>query len=271
MSKNENLISNSALTGELFVPMTNDYLFRAMLQRNERILKGLIGSLLSLQQDEISSVVIANPIELGEKIDDKTFILDILVVLNNSNVLNLEMQVIKVAHWINRSLCYICRTFDSLHKGDDYNQVMPVHQIGILDFTLFEDEPEFYADYMLLNTRTHRLYSDKIKLSMLDLTRIDLATEEDKANELVYWAELFKATTWEELRMLAEKEPIFEEVATEVVKISKEDKIRMQCEAREDYYRSQRSVHGYYEEKIAEKDAEIEQLKAELAKLKQEK
>lgn len=73
---------------------------------------------------------------------------------------------------------------------------------------------------MLLNTRNKRIYSDKNKLSVLDLNRVDLATEEDKANELVFWAKLFKSKTWEELRMLAKKEPIFKTIATEVRNIS---------------------------------------------------
>ena len=57
---------------------------------------------------------------------------------------------------------------------------------------------------------------------MLDLTRIDLATEEDKANELDYWAELFKATTWEELRMLAEKDAEIEQLKAELAKLKQE-------------------------------------------------
>ncbi|MBP5297605.1 MAG: PD-(D/E)XK nuclease family transposase [Lachnospiraceae bacterium] len=155
-----------------------------------------------------------------------------------------------------------------MEKGDRYDKVLPVHQIGILNFTLFEDAPEFYANYMLINKRNHRVYSDKIRLSVLDLNRIDLATEEDKLNELDFWAELFKSTTWEDLRMLAEKEPIFKEVATEVRKISDEERIRMQCEAREDYYRSQATFHGYYQDQIAEKDAIIKKMEKEIADLK---
>ncbi len=268
MQQNNNLILDDIPeSGPLFVPMTNDYLFRAILQRNKEVLKGLTCALLSLKHDEVESVEIENPIMLGEAIDDKTFILDVLVRLNNSKLINLEMQVINVSHWVERSLSYLCRTFDRLEKGDRYDKVLPVHQIGILNFTLFEDDPEFYADYLLINKRNHRVYSDKIRISVLDLNRIDLATEEDKLNELDFWAELFKSTTWEDLRMLAEKEPIFKEVATEVRKISDEERIRMQCEAREDYYRTQATFHGYYQDQIAEKDAIIKEMEKKIADL----
>ena len=40
---------------------------------------------------------------------------------------------------------------------------------------------------------------------MLDLNQIHLATEEDKVYRIGYWAKLFKAKTWEDLNMLAQK------------------------------------------------------------------
>ena len=263
--KNNIIFDDVPTSGPLVVPMTNDYLFRAMLQRNEKILRGLLCSLLSLKQEQIQSVHIENPIELGESIDDKSFILDILVVLNDNSLINLEMQVVNEHNWIERSLSYLCRTFDNLCKKDGYLKVMPVHQIGILNFELFSDNPEFYGEYGFINRRTHRVYSDKIKLSVLDLTQIDRATEKDKENELDYWAKLFKSRTWEELQMLAEKDPIFKEVATQVKELTGEEKIRMQCEAREDYYRTQQDVRYYYESQLAEKDKEIAKLKEQLS------
>ena len=45
---------------------------------------------------------------------------------------------------------------------------------------MFPEHPEFYATYKLLNVKSHMLYSDKLQLSVLDLTRIDLATTEDR-------------------------------------------------------------------------------------------
>ena len=48
----------------------------------------------------------------------------------------------------------------------------------------------------------HNVYSDKFILSVVDLTKIELATEEDKQYQIDYWASLFKAKTWEELKMI---------------------------------------------------------------------
>lgn len=229
-------------SGPLIIPMTNDYLFRALLQHNNAVLKGLICSLLHLLPEKVYSVEITNPIVLGTAINDKTFILDIKISLNDNNVINLELQVINQHNWVERSLSYLCRAFDSLLIGDSYLEVKPVTQIGLLNFTLFPEHPEFYATYQLLNVKDYSLYSDKLRLSVLDLTRIDLATEEDRSCQLDCWARFFKATTWEELHMLAQNNETIGEAASTVYKLTQEERIRMECEAREDYYRTQRDL-----------------------------
>lgn len=133
--------------------MTNDYMFRVILQKNEFVLRGLIGSLLHLDQSEIETVVITNPIKFGEQIDSKTFILDIHLRLNDNTNVNLEMQVINRGDWTDRSLSYLCRTYDQLYRGEAYSDTNCAIHIGILDFSLFCETPEFYAGYKLMNEK----------------------------------------------------------------------------------------------------------------------
>ena len=267
--KKSSILSDA--TGPVTIRMTNDYLFRALLQRNNKVLKGLICSLLHLAPEQIISVVITNPIELGSSIDTKDFLLDIKCLLNNNTIINLEMQVINEHNWPERSLSYLCRSFDSLENGEDYAEAKSAIQIGILDFTLFNDTPEFFSTYMMMNVRNGRIYSSKFRLSVLDLTCIDLATEEDKHFRIDYWASLFKAATWEEIKLLAQKDSIIEEASNTIYQLTQEEKIRLQCEAREDYYRQQRAIEQRILEKdtlIAEKDAIIAEKDSLIAELK---
>lgn len=260
-------------TGPLTIPMTNDYLFRALLQRNNYVLKGLICSLLQLSPQAIHSVVINNPILLGESIDDKTFFLDISVTLNDDTLINLEMQVINEYNWPERSLSYLCRTFDNLNSGAEYTTVKSAIQIGLLDFTLFPEHPEFYSTYQFMNVKNHTIYSDKLRLSVLNLTRIDLASEEDLIYHIDYWASLFKATTWEELKMLAEQNEFIANASSTVYQLSQDEMIRLQCEAREDYYRRQRSVQHQMDkqnELIDSQQTTIDSLRNENASLHNE-
>lgn len=204
-------MNKTNLTGPLTISMTNDYLFRALLQQNNKVLKGLISSLMHLG-----------------------------------------------------------RSFDGLNRGDNYLEAKPVIQIGLLDFTLFPEYPEFYATYQLLNVKNFIKYSDKLRLHVIDLTHRDLATEEDKRYQIDCWAAFFKATTWEELRMLAKQNEAIAEAVETVYKLSEEEKIRLQCEAREDYYRRQRDaeiLRERHERKMQETQQQLQESERRIQEL----
>ncbi|MBQ8278465.1 MAG: Rpn family recombination-promoting nuclease/putative transposase [Roseburia sp.] len=250
-----NTLSYEEATGTIDYTLTNDYMFRAILQSNEKVLRGLISSLLHLKPEEIQTVEIKNPIELGKAINNKNFILDIRVLLNNNMVINLEMQVSNHGDWPDRALSYLCRGFDNLQKGEEYDQVLPAIHIGILDFILFPDDPEFYAMNKLMNVRSHKVFNDKFILNVLSLKQIELATEEDKAWELDKWAKLFSAKTWRDIKMLAKNNEIFTAASETLYQFNSDDLIREQCQARMDYERHER----YVKRKLAEQEQALKE------------
>ena len=222
-----------------FYGMRNDYMFHAVLQKNEEVLRNLLATLLEIDEAEIESCHIENPIELGKEIEGKECILDVKLTLNNDKVINIELQVYKQTYWINRSLLYWARTYDNLKSGQDYSMLLPAYHIGILDFTLFENYPKFMAQYQILDVEDGYLYSDKLCIKVLDLTQLEKAKQEPENNKkLLKWAGIFKAETLEELEQLASGEEVFENMVVTMKKLSEDEKIRMQCEAREDYERS---------------------------------
>ncbi len=240
-------------TGEVAYNLTNDYLFHIVLQENSLALTGLIASLLHIDPKSIRSVEVKNPIIPGHLITDKNFYLDVLVLFNDDTTINLEMQVKDLKNWVPRSLSYLCREFNSLKHGDDYNEVKSAYQIGFLDYTLFHDHPEFYATYRMCNIRNHNIYSDKFTLSVVELNHIDMATEEDKAYFIDKWASLFKATTWEEIRMLAQTNSYIESAAESMYSNVKDPAILNILRVR------QEEIDGdlHRRERLAEQDRQI--------------
>ena len=249
-------------TGPIDYGMTNDYMFRSVLQRNTTVLKGLICSMLHLSPDDVSSVVITNPIEPGEDIDAKEFILDINVLMNDNTAINLEMQMENQLNWQDRSLSYLCRSFDQLYRGQEYTETKPAIHIGFLNFSPFQDSPEFYATYKLLNVKNHHIYSDKFILSVVDLTHIELATVEDKANQIDYWARLFKASSWEEVRMISKNNNYLSEASQALYELNADEITRQKCRAREEYYRTQNT----YKKLISDLQEELEEIQQTIAK-----
>ena len=238
--------------------MTNDYMFRAVLQSNNKVLRGLICALLHLKESEVRSVEITNPIILGEKLGDKEIRLDINVRLNNKGIINLEMQVANRLNWQARSLLYLSRSYDNLNRGQDYLDISPAIHIGFLDYTLINEHPEFYATYKLMNMKNHNIYSDNFVLSVVDLSRIDLATEEDKEYHIDTWARLFKATTWEEVRKMAAENEYLQEASRSIFQFNTDEQIRKMCRDRVEYNQDLRT----YERALARRDATIAELQS---------
>ena len=238
-------------TGIIPYTFLNDYMFRVILQTHKNVLRSIVCACLKLEVGDVQDIVVQNPIEFGEAIDDKTFILDINVLLNNNTIINLEMQVLDLKDWPERSLSYLARSYDNVAKGDEYINVKPVYHIGFLNYTLFPEYPEFFSKYRMMNIKNHNVYTTKFNLCVVDLTKIELATQEDVDTGLVYWTQVFKAKTWEELRQMAERNQELQE-ATEALYVYNQDEIvKEQCRARQDYYNHARGRQKRMEEKDA--------------------
>jgi predicted transposase/invertase (TIGR01784 family) len=173
------------------------------------------------------------------------------------------MQLKNLGNWIDRSLDYLCRSYDNLLSGQDYSEIMSAVHIGFLDFTLFEDKPEFYATYKMMNVKNFNIYSDKFTLGVVDLSKIILATEEDKAYGIDKWATLFKASTWEELKALATQNSVFENVAEAMYRYSCDRDVLEECRKIEDG----RRYVNYLKESNKNLTAEINSLKTSNAEM----
>ena len=254
-------------SGSFPYSLTNDYLFRILFQKNQEALKGLLISLLHLNPDDISSAIITNPIEIGDDIMAKEFILDINVILNGYRQVDLEMQVANYHDWPERSLNYLCRLFNSLNKGDDYSATLPAIQIGILDFTPFPENPSFYSKNLMMDTENHHVYSSKFAIHVLDLKQVNNASSEDKHWGLDNWAKLFKAATWEDVKMIAANNKYLTEAANTMHELYSDREMRRQMENREDFIRRQKrdqrmlkdqaDIIAEQADEIAEKDSAL--------------
>ena len=68
---------------------------------------------------------------------------------------------------------------------------------------------------------------------MVNLRRIENATEEDISSGLRDWAKLFKAGSWEEIKMIAAKNNFIESAVSSIHVMTQDEIFREQCELRE--------------------------------------
>jgi predicted transposase/invertase (TIGR01784 family) len=280
--------SLAALSGPIPYPLTNDYMFHMVFQDAREVLKRLLAALLEIPLGNIISTKLLNPIIPGEKADDKEIILDLRIGLNNNSVIDIEMQVARNEDWINRSVFYLCRDFASFGKGKEYGALEPVIHISILDFNPpdIAGRQSLYTKYRLMDLKTHHVYSDIIAMNVLNLKYINKATEEERQTDLYRWASLFRARTWDDLKSAAKGVTSMDESTVNnfvftMAKLSEDEKIRMACQAREDYELTMKTqFSGGYKKgikamerkiakkdrKIAEQDKLIKELQAKIAR-----
>ena len=273
----ETKLSYKEAKGEIKFTLKDDIVLHYAMQQSERGLIGLVSALEGLKQSDIKSVKVENPIDLSNL--RKETVLDLKLTLNSGKIMNIELQTYMDNFWRQRSILYLCRAYDSLKEGENYSCLKPTEHYCITDQNLFPENPEFYAKYRLLNVKNHRLYSDMMGINVLQLKHIDLATKEDEDNDLVYWARLFMAETWEELKALMQDHEELEEVADLILELNTDDQAKEVLEGQR-RYREQLAtqyaagVHETqkkYEAIIADKDATIAKLMAENEALKKMK
>ena len=246
---------NMKMTGQIRYTLMNDYMFKAFLQENGEALKNLTAALMQMPLEEIRSAEITNSIVLGEAVDEKTVMLDVSLVMNDATNIDLEMQVKNEGDWPERSMMYLCREYAGIRRGELYKNAKGAVQVGILDFTPQGFPGRFFSNYYLFEEECGHLYSDKLNIRVLELNHIDDRSLEGQMPELYHWAELFKASTWEEVEAMVAEKKIDKGYVFTLRKLSDEEKIRQQCQAREDYYARQADLKAYSEEEGRRKQA----------------
>ena len=78
-----------------FYGLKNDYMFHAVLQKNEEVLRNLLATLLEMDEADIVDCHLENPIELGKEIEGKECILDVKLTLNNAKIINIGITNIE--------------------------------------------------------------------------------------------------------------------------------------------------------------------------------
>ena len=181
-----------------YEPLTNDLLFHMVFTKNEQALRSLLSCLLDIPQTEMREIEILNPMQYTEAIDTKLTVLDLKLHLNNEKYILIEMQVRRFINWTNRTLAYASRQIADQIRGKEfeYDQIQTVVQIAIMDHTLFPEHKKFMSKYLLRDEEGY-IYSDKLEFIVMDLTAVDEASEKEKEQGLVEWADAFRADSWD--------------------------------------------------------------------------
>lgn len=235
-----------------------DWCFKELM-RNPKTRRGFIAELLDLPPEQIGTTTILEN-ELSKRSEEeKKGVLDVHVLLENGTQLDIEMQVVYIKYWDDRSLFYLCKMFaDQLRKGEDYDQLQKCVHVSVLNFNYYKNDNIYYRKAQIVDKATGKLYSDKLELQILELPKIP--KEYHHPDGIIAWMNFFRGGKKEDLKEMSRGNIYLEEAYEDLMEMSQDESKRRAYEARERALRDQLSIQRQAERTFQQLTETQEQL-----------
>ncbi len=209
-----------------------DFAFKEIMM-NEKARIGFLSAMLKLNPEEIKKTQLLNTNLRKQSEKEKLGILDVRILMNNNIEIDIEIQLAAMNIWADRALFYLGKMYtEQINAGEDYTVFKKCVSISILDFKLFESEPEFYSCFHIREDSRNFLYTDKMEFHVLELPKLPKELKED-SSDIELWGKFINAERKEEFVMLAEKNTYIDSAYQHLQLISQDKEKRMEYEARE--------------------------------------
>ena len=149
----------------------NDYIFKKIFSKkgNESILKDFLISVLNIP---IQKVETRAEVSLERQLEEnKLGRLDILAKLDDSTIVNIEVQILNKYNFIDRTMYYWSGNYyNELRAGEDYKEVKKVIAINILDYEIFEEGP-YHEIARIRRDYKNKILTDKMELHFIQIPK----------------------------------------------------------------------------------------------------
>jgi len=250
----------------------SDVLFKMLFVTHPNLLKRLVAVLLNIPLGSINDFQLVNTEMPPEEVGKKHCRLDIHMVVDGRKI-NLEIQVEDEGNYPERVIFHSARMYSSsLPSGDDYSALPKTIVISILGFKQFYCT-EVHSEFALLEVNRHELLSDKISYHFFELPKMPAIDSLDPNSEKDLWLALFNAKTEEELEILVSTggEVMSQAVeayrgvtATEKFRYLEILRERTQHDEAQAIGNARRQEAAKWQDVVADKDARIAELEAQL-------
>ena len=157
---------------------------------------------------------------------DKSGRLDIKATVDNSKIINIEVQLEKEKDFRKRTTYYGSRLISSqLIPGEEYDKLKPVVLINILNFNLL-DVPEYYTEAVTVakNHPDYEIITD-VKYYFIELPKFRKAKPRI-CNILDCWLALIDGNNKEMINMAEQMDPIIKEAVEKLEELMQDQKVR---------------------------------------------
>lgn len=225
----------------------NDYLFKFIFGREERkrITLSFLNAVLGLtEENELRDITFIDREIDPQFEEDKLSRLDLFGIADDGSHINIEVQLVNLRNMEKRTLYYWAKMYQSLHRGEDYEQLNRAITINLLNFSLLPQK-QAHTMYGLYDLPSgHRLTED-IEIHFLEIPNFEVKSVREM-KRLDRWLAYFSNKLNEtETEALAMSEAAIQEAMKAEHVFMQDDIERWQYEQREkairDYISGMRS------------------------------
>lgn len=192
--------------------LTNDLLFKETYSKphNRRALEYLLEEYFNFPDDYLKEKLAVSYESILDKnrLKDKSIRSDLVVIIDNTLFVNLEMYSVFTKNSLKKSKYYIMRIYSTrLNRGDNYNKIKKVTQINFVDNVKIKIDEEVITEHYLINKEL----SDDFEL---DIARLDLIDKKgyNLSEKFKRHLKFLRAKSYEERKMIAKGDEILMDV-----------------------------------------------------------
>lgn len=201
-------------------------MFKTFFRKNPKMLKKIIGMSLGIEESEIKNITYLNNELIKDNPRDKLGIVDLLVEINNSKKINIEIQNVEKHNFSERVEFYLSRIYvEDLEKGSDYKEVKEVCGIYFLNYD-DKNYPNFFSVIKNCDIINKRCTKNLKTIVVYNLSKIDEIDKYDFREEEKYMLRFIESKNEEELNEMAEKSVTLNEAMEQLRKINSDSKLK---------------------------------------------
>ena len=227
-----------------------DVVFQSLFsKKNEKITKAFAEAMLD---EKVKKITINDDKELfREKPEDKLGILDLELDINDSEKVDVEIQLVDRSNIQERLLFYFSKIYyNEVKKGDDYKKAKRVVMVAILDYDLdlTKEIKRMETKWKLREENAKDLVlTDKIEIAIIELSKVRAEYEKNKQNKKAQWALFINDPNTREVEEIMKENEDIEEAVVTVHKMTEDEKMRRLADLREKAIMDEKAIRrkGY--------------------------
>ena len=262
------------------LPPTDDWIFKLIFgdERNKSMLIDMLKSFVQLPDEEYEIIFLDTHLK-PESEDDKLGIVDVKIKTKTGKIIDIEIQVNPMKNIGRRLSFYKSKLIvEQIGKSENYSKIQRVICVCILCYDLFTENKDYMNNFQFYNPKNGILFSD-IPEEIYTIELLKVPSRND-GNSVWEWLQFLRSKEKEEFDMVAEMNPEIKKAVDTLYELSADEKVRAEYEMRQKAWRDRASQNeGYYQDGraderkewqvvVADKDAEIAENRAEIARLR---